>query len=429
MSHRSNRLKPSNRLKTSAKLALAVAGTTIAALIVLLFIFFNLSKQENSFGQSLMVFESADVLQDTSSVFRGSINQAILGVEVKTSGNKNPVKLANITFSASGTSLPVIKNIENARLWFTGNDNNFNTSVQIGQTLPQITENNFDIIVNRQLNPGKNYFWLTCDIKADAAAKNGTIDAQCISLRIGTNTFIPMLSSPAGKKKIFSNTPYFSTGHSGFNQPDMWNSKRDGSGREPDKQDDLNNCYFIQSGHNLTNTSETILGSVIIEKHGCLKAKQPLNANYLLVTDGGIYQQEFSIKEGNPVKNFKMDNGANYIHLNDGKLPGVKKYFSPHSNQCFYQYSAETFSEKVVCGNVLINSAQGSTLDISNAFKNIQGDLELHKTGMNNFLFVGKTDTLNIGGSLIFSGGTFVASGLSNTSVVINIGEDLIMKS
>ena len=96
---------------------MAVAGTTIAGIVTLLIIVFNMGKQESSYAESLMVFESADVIQDTASVFRGSINQAILGVEVKTSGNKNPVKLSVITFSAAGTTEPALKNIENARLW------------------------------------------------------------------------------------------------------------------------------------------------------------------------------------------------------------------------------------------------------------------------------------------------------------------------
>src|SRR6185436_11140495 len=346
MARRSNYLRPANRLRTSAKLALAVAGTTIAALIVLLIIFFNLSKQENSYGQSLMVFESADVLQDTSSVFRGSINQAVLGVEVKTSGDKNPVKLVSITFSASGTTSPVTKNIENARLWFTGKDKNFSTSVQIGQTLPQIAENSFDITVNRLLSPGKNYFWLSYDIKPEASIRNGAIDAECISLRIGTNSFVPMLSSPGGKKKILAAVPYFSTGLPDVSHTDAWNTKRDGSGTSPEKINDFRNCYFIQSGHKMIASSEVFLPFLVIEKHASFKALQTVKTKTLYITDGGIYQQEFAIKEGNPVEILKMDNGANYIHINDGKLPGVKKYFSPRSNQCFYQYSAETFTEK-----------------------------------------------------------------------------------
>jgi len=429
MSRRYNSIKPSNRLRTSAKLALTVAGTTIAGLIILLIIVFNMGKQEASFAEGLMVFESAEVIQDSSAVLRGSINQVILGVEVKTSGNKNPVKLSAITFTANGTTAPVSKNIENARLWFTGKENNFNTSVQIGQTIPQITENNIEIIVNRTLNQGKNYFWLTYDIKPDAGAKNTAVDAECVSLQIGTSTFMPMLASPAGKKKILSNVPYFSTGHTVIYQRDAWNTKRDGSGLEPAKLDDIHNCYFIQSGHSITNTGEISLASIVIEKHASLKASQPVKTKMLYVADGGIYQQEFVINENNPVENFRMDNGANYIHLNYGKLPGTKKMFSPHSNQCFYQYSAETFSEKIKWGNVLINASGTPVIDISNSFNNIQGDLEIHKTGNNNYLYSGSNDTINIGGSLIFSGGSFIGANGTGTSLVINVAEDLIMKS
>ncbi|MEO5570607.1 MAG: BNR-repeat neuraminidase N-terminal domain-containing protein [Bacteroidia bacterium] len=429
MSHRYPRIKTSNRLKTSAKLVLGAAGVTLAGIVTLLIIFFNLSKQENSFGESLMVFQSADVVQDTSAVFRGSINQSILGVEIKTSGNKNPVKLVSITFSANGTTEPVVRNIENARLWFTGKENNFNTSVQVGHTLTQVSENNFEMAVNRQLSPGKNYFWLTFDIKSDATIKNGNVDADCVSMKINTTSFIPMLSSPAGKKKILSNIPYFSTGQPNIYQPEAWNSKRDGSGTEPVKLNDLRNSYFIQSGHSVINTEKIVLPAVIIEKHALLKARQPVKTNYMLVTDGGIYQQEFAEKEVSDIDYLKMDNGANYIHLNDGKLPGVKRFFSPRSNQCLYQYTQLTFSERIRWGNILINALQAPMVDISNGLTNVQGDLELHKTGTDNYLYAGRTDTINIGGSLIFSGGSFTAAGLANTSLIINVAEDLILKS
>jgi hypothetical protein len=429
MSRRTHHLRPTNRLRTSAKLALAVAGTTLATLVVLLTIFFNISKQESSFAESLMVFESADVLQDTSAVLRGSINEQILGVVVETSGNKNPVKLSTITFGASGTTKPVIKNIENARLWFTGKKANFNTSLQLGQTVPRISEASFDMVVNRALNPGKNYFWLTFDIKSDATDKNGTVDAECVSLQIGTNSYVPVLSSPAGKRKILSNISYFSTGIPETNKITAWNTKRDGSGISPTKLESSQNSYFIQSGHSLVNNSILFLPMIVIEKHGSLKNKEGLKSNYLQVTDGGIFQQEYVITDNNPVEFFKMENGGNYIHLTNGKLPGIKKYFSPNSNQCFYKYGKETFSENIKWGNVLINSSEAEAIDVGNVFKNIQGDLEFHKTGINNFLYSGISDTINIGGNLIFSGGTFIAANEANTSLVINVSEDLIIKS
>ena len=268
MSRRYHQLRPTNRLKTSAKLALGVISTTLGTLVVLLIIFFNTSKQESSYAHSLMVFESADVIQDTSAVLRGSINREILGLVVETSGDKNPVKLSTITFGTSGSTSPIAKNIENARLWFTGKRNYFNTSLQIGQTIPKISEASFEMIVNRPLNPGKNYFWLTFDIKPDATDKNGTVDAECVSLQIGTNSYVPVLSSPAGKRKILSNIAYFSTGIPNPDQPTAWNSKRDGSGIAPKKLEGAQNSFFIQSGHSLVNNSILFLPTIVIEKHG-----------------------------------------------------------------------------------------------------------------------------------------------------------------
>jgi hypothetical protein len=422
-------MKPSNRLRTTAKLALAVAGITIAGIITLLIIFFNLSNHEKSFAGSPMVFESADVIQDTASALRGSINEMIIGVEIKTAGDQSPLKLSSITFSANGTTQPAVKNIENARLWFTGNEKNFTTAQQVGQTITVITEQAFDISVNKVLNPGKSYFWLTFDIKADAITKNGKADAECTALHVGANVFVPNLSSPAGKKNILSSTPYFSTGLSYANQLAAWNSKRDGSGDMPQKLNDPRHSYFVQSGHKLMNSVAASLPYIVIEKHALLKAQEMIKTKNLVVDDGGVFEQDFVITSENPVENFRMLNGANYLHNNTGKIAGMQKNFSPHSNQCFFKYGEETFSEAVRWGNVLINSSQMINMNISNAFKSVQGDFEIRRTGINNFLFTGTSDTINIGGSLIFTGGAFFGSRGTNNSLTINVGRDMIMKS
>lgn len=428
MARRYYRFKPATRLRVSVKIALAVAGTTIAGLMIVLIIILSTADRETSYAESPMVFETAEITQDTAAVLRGSLNQIVLGVEIKASGDGTPLKLSSIVFSANGTSVPVTKNIENARLWYTGKDKNFITQQQVGSTILQVTEKTFEMAVNRLLNPGKNYFWLTFDLKTDASTKNGSVDAECISLQIGATSFLSQNSAPAGKKKILNNISYFSTGIPNVYQPAAWNSKRDGSGIEPEKIDDLHNSYFIQSGHKLTNTKETFLSALVIEKNATLKAVQNLKAKNLLIRDGGIYQQEFTITDFNPIENFTMDNGANYLHVNEGKLPGVKKYFSPRSNQCFYQYSNFTFSEKMEWGNVLINTTIGTDMDVSNIFRNVQGDLEIRRTGSNHYLFTGRNDTINIGGSLIFSGGAFNGPSGINTSLTFNVARDLIMK-
>jgi len=427
MSKRTMRLRTRQRQRIVLKQVLVITSVIIVTLSLALVFFINISRQEDTFAGNTMVFESADVFQDTNAVMRGSINQMILGIEINTSGSDRPLKLSSITFQAIGTTVPAARNIENARLWYTGRENNFMTTLQTGQTVLQITDQPFELAANRELTSGKNYFWLTCDIKQGAAA-NGFVDASCINLQLSATSMQPVTSSPKGKKIILSNIPYFSTGLPLIHQPEAWNSKRDGSGFIPQKTDNINNCFFIQSGHRLMNTKETFLASVILEKNATLKATGILKTKNLIISDGGIYQQDFSISENNPVENFRMNNGANYIHTNDGKLPGAKKYFSPRSNQCLYQYSSLTFSENIFWGNVMFNSTLAADMDISNVFRNVKGNLEIHRTGNNHYLFTGENDTINIGGSLIFSGGTLMGPVGINSSLVINISDDLIMK-
>ena len=132
-------LRQDSKIKMSLRLTMGIAMVAIGAFMFLLIVVFNIMKDEISHAQTAMIFKSADCMQDSSEVLRGSINQKIMGVMVETSGKGNAVKLSSMVFNAKGTSVPINQNIENARLWFTGNDPNFNLNQQTGNTL---TRNN-----------------------------------------------------------------------------------------------------------------------------------------------------------------------------------------------------------------------------------------------------------------------------------------------
>lgn len=428
MSKRSSRLRPVGRVKTATKLALSVAATTLAGLVTVLIIVFNVSKQEISMAESPMVFTTADVMQDTTTVLRGSINRQVLGLVIETSGTGSPIKLSSIAFSANGTSEPVSKNVANARLWYSGKEKNFNTSTQIGSTISEINSAVFEVNTNKVLNAGKNYFWLTFDVREDATVRNGTIDAECISLRIGTNNFLPMTSAPPGKKLIAVNAPYFSTGNLAVNEVTSWNSKRDGSGIAPSKTDDILNSYFVQSGHRMTSVKICKLPYVIIEKGALLTAFEPVYAKTLLVTDGGTYRQDFAKTDAYTVENFRLENNANYIHNNTGILPSQNCNFCPRSNECFFQYGPATFASFIKWGNILINSNSECNLEIKNNFREVGGDFEIRKTGLNSYIYAATDDSLNVSGSIIMAGGLFEGA-KHQTHLTINIGNDLVIKS
>lgn len=427
MSRRSTTIRTANRLRTTTKIAIALVSTTIAGLVTLLIIILNFSKQEKALAESPMVFNIADVIQDTATVLRGSINQKVIGLMIETSGTANALKLSAIKFSAKGTTEPIHKNIENARLWYTNKEKHFNTSKQIGASILQISSRTFEIETNLNLSTGKNYFWLTFDIKPEAQIKNGTIDAQCESIKIGANTFLPLISSPSGKKPIAINIPYFSTGNLSISNAQSWNSKRDGSGEAPQKLESPLNSYFIQGGHRMINENENKLTTIVIEKNALLKADKQLHLKTMILEDGGTYRQDFSLNEKACFENFKMENGGNYIHNNTGNLPSQSCTFGPRSNQCFYQFGASTFSTNQIWGNVLINSTSNENLNINGNFKNVQGDFEIRKTGSNNYAYAMENDSINVAGSFIISGGNFFGA-MHTARLSINVGEDFIMK-
>lgn len=404
---------------------------------MLLIVVFNIMKEESGHAQSAMIFKNADVLQDTTNVLRGSINQKIIGVVVETSGKGDPVKVNSMTFNANGTSLPVDQNIENARLWYTGNESNFMPSQQVGSTVVKITEQDFEVNCNQSLKPGKNYFWLTFDIKPEAAYAPGNIDATCQDMKIGAISYKPLISAAAGKRFTEPNIPFYSMGNYAVNNLGAWNSKRDGSGTAPKQINATRNTYFVQAGHKMISNTALNLQSMFVEKGGEIRITSPLRLNTMYIGFGGTVQQDATVSDYYCFNEFYMDNGANYIHNNTGYVPGLHCYFQPNSNQTFFQYGLATFSYHVLWGNVMIDATTPLDIDIQKNFSHIQGDLELRRTGASatgsqsaNTFFSGDEDTLRIGGNFVISGGNF--SGMKNDkhkTLHIEVGKDLIVKS
>ena len=122
------KLRQHSSLKLSLRLTLAAAVIAISGMVAMLIIVFNITKEEVSHAGVLnMTFNTAETMQPTSPVLRGSINQYTLGVMVETMGSGNALKLNSMEFNARGTTLPVVMQIENARLWCTGNSPDFMT--------------------------------------------------------------------------------------------------------------------------------------------------------------------------------------------------------------------------------------------------------------------------------------------------------------
>jgi hypothetical protein len=406
------------------------AAAAIAGLVVVLVVIFNLTQDEVGHAMSSMSFKGAEVFQDTTSVLRGSINQKVIVVTVEATGKGSPVKINSMVFNASGTSVPVSQNIENARLWYTGTESGFATTQQVGSTIVKVSDQNFEIACNQNLQSGKNYFWLTFDVKQEAAYAPGTIDAACVELHVGAISYIPLISSPIGKRFIEPNLPYYSMGNFSVNNLSAWNSKRDGSGNSPRQLNATRNSFFIQSGHKMISSTGGNLQTLVVEKGGELKITSPLRLNTMYIACGGTVQMDALVTDYYCFHDFFMESGSNYIHNNTGYLPGLHCYFSKRSNQTFFQYGAGTFQYHIAWGNVLIDASASLDLDIQHYFQNVQGDLEIHKTGQSTIgLYNSGADTLNIGGNFVISGGHY--KGIQNKesqTLCINVGEDFILR-
>ncbi|MBK9638958.1 MAG: hypothetical protein IPO63_14570 [Bacteroidetes bacterium] len=216
---------------------------------------------------------------------------------VETSGKGTPIKVNSFTFSAAGTSLPVEQNIENARLWYTGNDPEFSIQQNVGTTIPTINDKPFVFSASQTLLPGKNFFWLTFDVLTNANSTPGTIDAICKEIRIGAISYLPTVGDPIGKRFVQSNIPFYSMGNFSLSKVNSWNSKRDGSGMPPRQMNEVRNSYFIQSGHRMISSTGSNLQTLVIEKGGELRITSPLRLNAMYVAFGGVVQMDTSIND------------------------------------------------------------------------------------------------------------------------------------
>ena len=424
------KLRQNSSLKMGMRLTLVAAAVALSGLVAMLIIVFNITREEISHAESNMTFKTAETMQETTKVLRGSINQCILGVMVETMGSGNALKMNTIEFNANGTKMPVAAQAENARLWFTGNNPDFLTSQQLTGTILKITDKNFSFDCNQTLNTGKNYFWLTYDIKPDADFDQAFVDAECTEMKIGTIPYQPVINAPNGKRPIDANIPYYSMGSNVVNNINAWNSKRDGSGIPPKQLYGSHHTYFVQAGHHMINASATNLYGLVVEKGGELRITAPLRISAMNIACGGNMQMDVNNTDYTSFDEFTMENGSNYFHNSSGNMPSENCHFSRSSNQIFSQYGKSTFPRGINWGNFIVDAVSPVNMDLQSCVNTIQGNFEVRKTAKDNYLYIGGPDTINIGGNLMINGGIFMGiAGTGKGKLVINLQHDLIIRS
>lgn len=380
-----------------------------------------------------MVYLSSTTTQNVSRTPRPDVNRQIIGVEIVTDGAASPLSATSFSFNTTGTSAIVTNNIQNARLWSTGNSPVFATGTQVGATIPA-PNGAYTITPAVTLLNGTNYFWLTYDIPASAGCDPVQADAQCTSITIGGVPRVPTVTAPLGAVVIDCLTAYYSKGSLPANLPGSWNTKRDGTGSDATSFG-VGSMFYVQNGHIMNTSAAVTIPYMTIETGGRVNASFLITMTDLRINGYGTFEQIYTATNGTYITNFYIENFGTWIHNNPGFLPSVNRYFSPRSNQWFYQWGGGTFPSGTAWGNVLLNGTTTGNFGMGYVLTTIQGDFEWRRIGSGNYLMDEATETINIGGNLIFSGGwwkiarDFSVAGNQAVNVAINVAGDFIMTS
>jgi len=415
------------RLKMRAVLVICavLSGLMIGSTLIVIQLFEN---ETSMASNDPMVISDIDVFQDTLPILKGTSIQVVLGVKIQTKGKAQHLNLAGLELAARGTTQPYSSFISNARLWSTGNNDFFIPTQQIGPTLTEIPDENFILTGKQTLQEGDNYFWITFDINQIVGSKALQIDAECISVQIGTLHHDPAVSAPPGARRIQNNQPYYSIGNGDISSLDSWNSTRDGSGKRPTNFNQSNATFHIQSGHILKNNLNACMTYLVVERNGVLLSSSAIKSERLEIHGGGTVVQEKAFLNPDDITQLIIRNGGNYIHRNKGVIPGKTRHLEAYSNIVLNDYSAETFAQQIDWGNLIIDATSVSNTEFFNSFKNIRGSLEIRATGKENFLYSTAADTINISGDLVINGGRLALIPVKDI-LVVNVTKQFDLKS
>jgi hypothetical protein len=149
------------------------------------------------FNSTPMQFISGTTEQmNTEPVIPGTMNAEIIKVEIRTTGDLEPLKLTSFTLNTNGSTNP-LSDIISATVYYSGSLNGFQTHTPFGQAFMQ-PDGTFKVEGEQTLNTGPNYFWLSYQVSQDAVL-NHVLDAECTSFDIGSTT-TPTVMAPDGNR-------------------------------------------------------------------------------------------------------------------------------------------------------------------------------------------------------------------------------------
>jgi len=160
---------------------------------------YTLNIQVNNCAGPMTYSSSTTTQANTSNVYKGSLNQEVMGVQIVTTGALTPFDVTQFRINMTGTTNTA--DVTNIDIYCTGTSSTFATTTLFGSVAP----GGGALLVNgtQTLSSGTNYFWIVYDISATAIINN-VIDAQCtrITMSGGVGNQIPAPTSQAGSRPI-----------------------------------------------------------------------------------------------------------------------------------------------------------------------------------------------------------------------------------
>ena len=426
MFKRKKLLSQTTSMRTSLRMAMYIGAASLSGLVVLLLIVFNISKREISkAAYSGMQVINAEVFQNTDAVYRGSINNPIIGILIDVKGYKTPVKLNSITFSLKGTTQPYFKQVENIKVWSSGQTKAFFGLTQLYQSVAP-SDGNVRIDMSSMLSPGLNYLWISADIKTSAMPA-AVIDAEVTALTVNGAPLLPLVASAPGSKIIKNNTALFSVRSGNFNDLSVWNTQRNGKGSTPSTVTP-NTCFFIQGGHEFTLSESDTSSIAVVENKGKLNCDKYYALKEVCVEQGAIFQLNENENKKGSIAHLILKEGSNYIQNSVGSFASENAQIAHASQVVFMKYGSHSFGENIAWGNVMFDAQAGIDANIGKAFKNVYGNLELRNTGKGS-LYTEGVSIMSVKGNFIVSGGRFEGVREVNSKLVLNVGGNFIVQA
>ncbi|MEO8769019.1 MAG: BNR-repeat neuraminidase N-terminal domain-containing protein [Ferruginibacter sp.] len=147
------------------------------------------------------VSSTTSFVNNTGRIPRNTSNNAVIKVQVVTTGSSSALNVTNLNLSTTGSTNP-LADITNIKVFFTGASNTFSTASQFGTNITG-ANGSYSVSGSAILSEGINYFWVTYSISATATF--GNILSGCCSQVTGSGSMgiqTPAVTCPAGSQTI-----------------------------------------------------------------------------------------------------------------------------------------------------------------------------------------------------------------------------------